>query len=60
MDKIVKGIGWLTIAYVGLYLIDTVAVQTGMDTKLEKMANAMFKKSEPKTKETNKVELGFH
>ena len=60
MDKIVKGIGWLTIAYVGLYLIDTVAVQTGMDKVLDKASRAMFKNNDSKHEETNKVELGFH
>lgn len=61
MDKLVKGIGWLTIVYIGLYLLDTVAVNTGMDDKLESLFNKFIKtKPDSKPKETNKIEYGFH
>lgn len=59
MDKIAKGIGYITIMYVGLYLLDAVAVNTGADKVLEKIT-AKVLKTEPKAKEVNKVELGFH
>ena len=59
MDKIAKGIGYITIMYVGLYLLDAVAVNTGADKVLEKIATKILK-TEPKAKEVNEVELGFH
>ena len=61
MDKLVKGIGWITILYVGLYLLDTVAMDTGMDIKLESIVNKFIRtKPDSKPKETDKIEYGFH
>ena len=61
MDKILNGIGRLTVLYVGLYLIDSVAVRTGIDRRLERVFDSIFKTNkEPKTVERNKVDIGFH
>ena len=61
MRKIAEGIGWLTIAYVGLYLIDCVAVNTGLDNKLDKAIGVMLKLPKDDTsKETNENKFGFH
>ena len=60
MDKIAKGIGYITIMYVGLYLLDAVAVNTGADKVIEKITAKMLKTDSEATKEVNKVELGFH
>lgn len=61
MDKIIKGVGYVTIMYIGLYLLDEVAVNTGADKKLERIFNIILKTdSKNKDTEVNKVELGFH
>ncbi len=61
MDKIVKVVGQITIIYLGLYLLDTVAVDTGLDKRIDRFFKIILKSdSKPKEKEVNKVELGFH
>jgi len=61
MDKIVKGVGQITIIYLGLYLLDTVAVDTGLDKRIDRFFKIILRSdSKSKEKEVNKVELGFH
>lgn len=61
MDKLVKVVGQITIIYLGLYLLDTVAVNTELDKRIDRFFKIILK-SDSKTKENeiNKVELGFH
>ena len=61
MDKIVKGVGQITIIYLGLYLLDTVAVDTGLDKRIDRFFKIILRSdSKSKEKEVNKVELGYH
>ena len=60
MKKIAEGIGWLTIIYVGLYLIDGVVVKTGLDEKLDKAVGTILKIQKSDTQnETNESKFGF-
>lgn len=60
MKKIAEGIGWLTIIYVGLYLIDGVVVKTGLDDKLDKAVSTILKIQKSDTQnETNESKFGF-
>ena len=61
MKKIAEFIGWLTLIYLGLYLMDGVVVQTGLDHKLDDVICMVFKKTKTDTQnETNETEFGFH
>lgn len=64
MDKVVKGIGWLTILYIGLYILDCIVIDTKLDTRLKRIIKTIIKTtnhSETKhTTETNEIEMGFH
>lgn len=63
MDKLVKGIGWLTILYIGLYVLDCIAVDTKLNTRLKRMIRTITKSENQTTyhtTETDKVEMGFH
>ncbi len=61
MDKLVKVIGQITIIYLGLYLLDTVAVDTGLDTRIDRLFKLILKTDSKSTDtEINKIELGFH
>lgn len=63
MDKLVKGIGWLTILYIWLYILDCIAIDTKLNTRLKRMIRTITK-SENQTKyhtaETDEFEMGFH
>lgn len=64
MDKVVKGIGWLTILYIGLYILDCIAIDTKLDTRLKRMIRTITKTanhSDTKhTTKTDEIEMGFH
>ena len=64
MDKLVKGIGWLTILYIGLYILDCIAIDTKLNTRLKRMIRTITKSENQTTyhdtAETDKFEMGFH
>ena len=61
MDKLVKVVGQFIIIYLGLYLLDTVAVDTGLDKRIDRFFKIILKSdSKTKEKEINEIELGFH